>query len=187
MKLTRRALLGSAAGAAGLAGVGGRAVAQEGPAQIQRRLVIPAIDAFQGNYVGQFLLIEEPDDAGQQNVDMSTCPGVEWSEENTQVYSAQLLTGEEPNPFTVGVEAFGDGTKPQIASSTFFIVKGAGQCAGDYVSLECEWITRRSVVGKPPGPTVTQTEVGGQPGFGWLGGAAGLAGWLALRAWNRRS
>ena len=92
------------------------------------------------------------------------------------MYRAQLLAGREEDPLTVEIDAYADGTKPPVSSSSFFIINGVGQCAGDYVSLECEWITRRSVVGKAPGPTVTETETRGQPGFGWLHATVAIAG-----------
>lgn len=185
MALTRRQLLGSAATAAALAGVGGPVAAQE--AQIQRRFVTPEIQAFVGNYQGQFLFIEEATDQGPQAVDIGTCPVADWSEEETQVYSAQLLDRRQEEPLAVGIEAFANGAKPEISPSSFFVIDGVGHCGGDYVDLECEWVRRRSLVGKPPGPTVAETEAGGQPGFGWLGAAAGVAGALALRAYRGRS
>lgn len=193
MELTRRQLVGSVAGAAGLLGVSrpGRAQTRgtgstetaTGEAQIQRRFVVPEIQAFVGNYVGQFLFIDEATPEGPQNVDVSTCPVADWSEENTRVYSAQLLDRRQEEPLAVDIEAFGNAAKPRVTPGTFFIIGSAGQCGGDYVGLACESVRRRSLVGKPPGPTVTES--GGQPGFGWLGGAAGLAGAVALAGYRR--
>lgn len=191
MGLTRRGLLRTGIGAAGIAGVGGLGQAQTTEtateeAQIQRRFVTPEIQAFVGDYQGQFLFIEEATDEGPQNVDVSTCPVADWSQDNTQVYSAQLLDRRQEEPLAVDIEAFGNRAKPEVQPNSFFIINGVGHCGGDYVDLECEWVKRRSLAGKPPGPTVSGAEEQA-PGFGWLGGVAGVVGAIALAVYRRWS
>lgn len=194
MGLTRRRFVGATVGLAG----GGSAAARGRTTpldpngreplrqtQVFRRFVVPSIEAFSGNYQGQFLFVDEATDEGPQAVDVGTCPATEWSDDETQVYSAQLLDRRQEEPITVDVEAYADGTKQPVSPSSFFVIDGAGQCAGDYVSLECEWVRRRSLVGKPPGPTVAETEADGQPGFGWVGTMAGVAGAAAFYVYRR--
>lgn len=191
MGLTRRGLLRSGVGAAGVVGVSGLARAQTNgtgteEAQIQRRFVTPEIQAFVGDYQGQFLFVKEATDEGPQNVDLSTCPVADWSQDNLQVYRAQLLDRRQEEPLAVDLEAFGNAAKPEVTPDSFFIINGVRHCEQDYVDLECEWVRRRSLVGKPPGPTVSGAEEEA-PGFGWLGGAAGIATAIALAVQRRRS
>lgn len=186
---TRRELLRSASvGAAGIAGVSGLGHAQStdtetGEAQIYRRFVTPEFQAFVGDYQGQFLFIDEPTDERSQEVDIGTCPVADWDQENIQVYSAQLLDRRQEEPLTVDIEAFGNDEKPQITPSSYFIINDVGHCGGDYVDLGCEWVRRRSLVGKPPGPTVSDAEEEA-PGFGLVSGALGIAGGLAFAAYR---
>lgn len=192
--LTRRQLIGTAIGTAGGLGAAsrgkttprdyeGRAASQE--AQISRRFVIPGIEAFAGNYQGQFLFIDEATEERPQEVEIGTCQGVEWGEAETQVYRAQLLDRRTEEPLAVEIDAYADGTKSPVNTSSFFIINGVGQCAGDYVSLECEWVNRRSLVGEPPGPTLAETETGGQPGFGWFGATVGVVVGVAFYVYRR--
>lgn len=194
MELTRRQLIGTAMGTAGGLGAAGRgkatrrdyegrAGAQE--AQISRRFVIPGIEAFEGNYRGQFLFIDEATEEGPQAVDIGTCRGADWSDDETKVYRAQLLDRRQEEPLAVEIDAYADGTKPAVNTSSFFVINGVGQCAGDYVSLECEWVTRRSLVGEPPGPTVAETETGGQPGFDRIRAIVGVVGGVAFYVFRR--
>ena len=167
---TRRRFLGLAAGSAGLGGVA-RSRRARGT-QYFRQFIVPASDLFEGNYVGQFLFVDERVRDVDSDVPTEACEFDGWPADETQAYDGRLLDRRREAPTAVDSNVFTDDRKAEIEAGTHFIVQNARQCGSEYVGLECEWIQPRALVGKPPGPTVTET--GGQSGFGAVVGTAGL-------------
>lgn len=181
--LTRRRFLGSAAGAACLAG--GADARRADAAQVLRQFVVPAVDRLEGNYAGQFLFVGETADADAGDVPIDSCEFDAWPRDETQVYQGQLLDSHQEAPVAVELEVYADGSKAEVESGTHFIIQSASSCGEGYVGLEVEWIQRRAVVGEPRGPTVTETGTGGQPGFGLLAAAGGIGIGVLARALTR--
>lgn len=182
-----------------LAGVGSGAVftVGAGPAsaiegEVPRTAVVPAVEEFEGNYAGQFLTIYEPagDDAGMETSpeDVHEACDVGWPEDATEVHVGQLTDRRSDTPVAVSVPVFTDGREVDLVEDALFVVNSSRPCDAEFVVLDTTWVTTRSLVGKPPGPTVAEGDGDGDttpgadaPGFGLLGGLAGLAGALLWR------
>lgn len=184
---SRRAFLkrgGLAVGSVGLLG-SGPAAAQ---ARVSRRMVLPTVDRFEGNYVGQFVIFQSRRDVSPADVPVDGCGFTEsWPSEQTRAYDGQLLDRISATPTAVDLPVYVDGSKEPIRSDSTFIVQNTFDCPDGYVGIEGEWVARRSVDGTPLGPTVaggpspTPTDAPA-PGFGVLAALLGGAGALAGRA-----
>lgn len=186
--ITRRAVLAAAGSAAGIAAGAGSGNAQE----ITREMVIPAVEEFEGNYVGQFITVHG-DVEGDVNPEQvhESCTDLGWSVEETATRSGQLTDRRSDAPIAVRLPVYFDANEDEVEEDSFFIINGATPCQGDYVVIQGEEVDVRSVVLEEAGPTVTEgqdataTETE-QPGFGLLGGALGVGGALALRYLTER-
>lgn len=182
MKLTRRDALSGVAGTIAAASIGGRAEARQ--ARIKRRMVIPAVDAFE-DYDGQFVFIDEPVDADATEVPVGECEFAStWPAEETKVYEGQLLDRRQEVPLAVDLKVYTNGNKAQIEPATHFIIQNTHACPGGYIGLEAESVPRQALAGKPPGPTVTGTATDG-PGFGVIVGLGSAASGGVLAALRR--
>ncbi len=179
MNVSRRTVLRGVAGVGGVSTVVGTAAAQN---RITRQVVIPRVDEFEDNYVGQWLAVKEMTDADADPVE--DCEFAEWSADQTQAYRGQLLDRRTEVPVVVDVNVLADGTKSQLEDDTAFIVNDAVACTDEYVGLAVESVPRRAVVGEPIGPTVTESD--GQPGMGVVAGVAGVATAVVARALRER-
>lgn len=178
-RASRRRLLRTAAVAGGLPLAAGTAHAQT---RINRRMVLPSVEEFEGSYQGQFVFIDEPTDADPGNVPITECDFDEvWPIDETQAYDAQLLDRRQEVPLAVDLVAYTNGQKTQIEPATHFVIQRVEDCPGDWVGMEAGSVPRRALAGKPPGPTVTPTD---GPGFGALAALLGAAGAAALRAFG---
>lgn len=188
---TRRSVLRRGAVAVGGGVLVGQVDAQEsetptgtgpGGARALQRMIIPRVEAFEGNYEGQYVFVqtdagESPNDLPSRECDFRTT----WPPDRTQRFDGQLLDRISEQPTTAEVPIFTDGRVQQIDDHTHFIVQRVVTCPGDYVGLYAERIPRGVKVGGPPGPTVEPTETGG-PGFGALAAAVGTLGAAAYHA-----
>lgn len=189
---SRRTVLAGAGGLAlGLAGSGtGLASAAEGEAPME--VIVPAVSEFEGSFEGQFLTVNEP--AGEADGDpdaVHEACSVPWSRDETSVHVGQLTDRRSDTPVAVRVPVYVDGSETDLVEDVLFAISTASPCQGDYVRLDVEWVSTRSLVGKPAGPTVqgqggqdaapAETPGGQGSGFGLLAGALGVSGALLAR------
>ncbi len=181
--------LGSAALAVGGAGVGSAQIEGEVP----RTVYIPAVTEFKDEYVGQFLIVSEPAPASDSdpNALFDDCSDIPWSQAETTVNIGQLSDRRSTQPQAVRLPVYMSERETTLVDDAIFVINDANPC-GDHVRLDIEWVTTRSLVGKPAGPVVTdqsdgeggETAGGAGAGFGVVAAIAGLAGGLAT--WRRR-
>lgn len=177
---TRRETLGAIAGTLGATTTAGRSEARQ--SRIARRIVIPEVEEF-GDYVGQFVHIDEPADEGVGDVPIEECGFAStWPADETQAYEGQLLDRRQEAPLAIDLTVYMNGNKAQIEPGTYFIVQNTQTCPEGYVGLEAETVRRQALAGEPPGPTVTSTD---GPGFGVTVALAGAAGGGVLAALGR--
>lgn len=189
---SRRAVLAGAGSAALFAGGVGTVGAVE--SEVPRTVVVPAVSEFEDDYEGQFLTIYGP--ATETNVSPAdvheACEDVPWPRDATEVNAGQLTDRRADTPVAVRLPVHVDARRTNLVEDALFVVNDATPCAGDFVRLDLVWVTTRSIVGKPPGPTVGEGDDGPEdaagtdgPGFGPIAAVLGLSGALALGALRR--
>lgn len=186
---TRRSFLRQgafAAGGGGLVVQGNETGTETSGARATQRMMIPEVDAFEDNYVGQFAFVqtlreESPDDLPSQDCGFEET----WPTDETRAYNGQLLDRIQEEPVAAEIPIYTDGRTDRIDDHTAYIVQNTVECPDGYVGLEAEWVTRRALVGKDPGPTVAPTETTDTPGFSVLVAVVGGLGAIAYRALRR--
>ena len=167
MAHSRRAFL-QQSGLVGASAVGLGNVARQ-DSKITRRFVIPRVDEFTENYVGQWLQVNGTTEPHDQVAD--ECEFADWSAGSSVAYDALLLDRRSEAPLSVELVAYGDSEREEIRESTVFIVNSITECGDEWVGLACESVPQRAVAGKPAGPTVSESD-----------GGTSLGGLLALAA-----
>lgn len=167
MTHSRRAFL-QQSGLVGASAVGLGNVARQ-DSNITRRFVVPKVDEFQDNYVGQWLQVNGTAEAHDQVAD--ECEFAEWSAGNSVAYDALLLDRRSEAPLSVELTAYADSEPDEIRESTVFIVNFATECGDEWIGLSGETVPRQAIAGEPSGPTVSES-----------GGGVGLGGLTALAA-----
>jgi hypothetical protein len=177
-----------------LAGLGTSAVVSGGflqsdPVQISRTAVIPVVEEFEDNYAGQFLsILDNTPEETPSDVELGACGGQAWPETREMV--GQLTSRRAEDPVAVRVPVYFDDSKEPIADNQMFAINEATVCDdGKYVQLDIASMTTRSLVGKAPGPTVSEEDIVNQAdtpgsngaGFGLVAGALGVGGAALLR------
>lgn len=186
-QLTRRSFLSQGAFTVGGAGflVQGNETATEtetAGTRATQRMVIPAVETFEGNYEGQFVYIQSERGGVPEGLPTRDCDFPEtWTTEETRVYKGQLLDRFREEPTTAEIAVYVDEGTAEFENHVHFIVQNVVDCPDGYVGLEAEWLPRSAVVGKSPGPTVEPTDTGG-PGFGVLAAVASGLGAAVYRA-----
>jgi hypothetical protein len=186
-KHTRRAFLAGVGGVVGTALVSKATMAQK---RTTRQMLVPKSQPFEGNYVGQFVIVA---DAKKKQVSpdvVTNCQFPNWKPEKTQVYDATLVDRLSDSPQSVRTEIFMNGTKRTIRVGQPFIISNAVSCSNEYVGLEAQSVPTSAADGGSMGPTVPGTNEGsgettnrsGQSGFGVLAAVAGVGGAGLLRA-----
>lgn len=185
---TRRTVLAGVGGLA--AAVAGGGVASAADPELPRTVIVPAVSEFEGSYVGQFLTVYEPTqetDASPAEVH-EACQELPWPESATAANVGQLTDRLSDQPLAVRVPVYVDSRQTDLVEDALFVINNAERCQGEYVRLDVEWVTTRSVAGKPPGPTVAddeaalaETEGEDGPGFGLA--TAGLGVGSAIVLW----
>jgi hypothetical protein len=193
---TRRGFLATAGSVAGgvafTAGATSVQATNRAQNRTTRQFVVPKVEPFAGNLVGQFVLItSKPDEAVSPNV-VSNCSFPNWKASETELYNGMLLDRVSDSPQLKQVDVYANGNKSGIDASQPFIVSKTTSCSNEYVGVEAQAVPERAaddgdgptVTGTDPEPTTTGTTAndGGQPGFGALAGVAGVAGAMLLRA-----
>jgi len=185
----RTVLAGLASGAAVAVGAGTTSAAIDGEAP--QTVFVPAVSEFEDEYEGQFLTIEGPlESDGSPDAIHDACGDVPWSTEQTVSKVGQLSDRRSDRPLSVRLPIYVNDAQSNLVEDALFVVSDANPCEGEYVRLDVEWVTTRSLVGKPAGPVAAggegaaQTDGSDGPGLGVLAGLAGLAGGI-LALWRR--
>jgi hypothetical protein len=144
-------------------------------------MIIPSVDEFDGNYVGQLLTLrEELSEKKSLEAVRDACGELPWPADETVQHEAQLTDRRSDEPLAVRMPVFLDRRKRPEQDDALFIVNRATPCDGSYVRLEVSPIEQRSITLEGSGPTVTEdensslTDVAGS-GFGFIAGALGAA------------
>lgn len=191
---TRRSVLAGAA-ATGVLAVGG-GVAGAAAGETPQTAIVPAVEEFEGNFAGQFLTIEEPAAEADASPDaVHDACDVPWPRDATDANVGQLSDRRSDSPVAVRLPVYMDGRQVDLVEDALFVVSSVTECQGDYVRVDLSWVTTRSIVGKPAGPTVSGDEQGAAEadeeatetpgasgdGFGLLVAIVGAAGGLLAR------
>lgn len=185
--LSRRrylALAGAAAGASGFAAAPARGQANatatngtDGGNRITRRIVIPEIERFAGEY-GQDKFVHVLGSTGVSLdwAEFDRCGFADWSPENTTALRMAMIDSLRDYPRPVETAGFArvDGYEP-LEPGSLFVVNDVVQCPGRYVGLEVEWFS--GDVGPISGEGEETGVLG--PGFGAAGAIGGLAAGVA--------
>lgn len=187
---SRRAVLAGAGSSVLVLAGGGAVQAAEGEAPME--VIVPAVSEFENDYEGQFLTVEEP--AGEADADpdaVHDACDVPWPRDATTASVGQLSDRRSDQPVAVRVPVYMDATETNLVEDVLFVISTASPCDGDYVRLDLSWVSTRSLVGKPAGPTVqaeqdpdeapAETPGGNGPGFGAVAAGVGFAGGLLAK------
>lgn len=179
----RRAVLTGLASAATLAVGAGDAAAATGGAEVPKQVYVPTVSEFENDYAGQFLTIAEtPDsDVGAPEQLHASCSDVPWPEQRTIVKVGQLSDRRSDTPVAVRLPIYMDDQDAELVEDALFVINRSEPCRESFVRLNIDWVTMRSLVGKPAGPTVQEGTGGDGAGFGLLAGTAGVATALVAR------
>lgn len=164
-------------GVVGASAVGLGTVARQ-ESKVTRRFIIPKVEEFQDNYQGQWLQVNGTAEAHDEVAD--NCEFADWEAGNSVPYDSLLLDRRSETPVSVDLTAYGNNDRERIRESTVFIVNSVTECGAEWIGLTCETVPRRAIVGKAPGPTVSEDE--GGDGNGGTDGGVGLGGLTALAA-----
>lgn len=188
---SRRAVL-VGAGTVGFGFATGIPTVQAAEGEAPMRVIVPAVSEFDDNYEGQFLTVEEP--AGEADADpdqVHQACSVPWPSEATTAHVGQLSDRRSDTPVAVRIPVYMNGDETNLVEDVLFVISDATPCEGEYVRLDVEWVSTRSLVGKPAGPTVDQqgdrqeglAETPGEDGdgFGLLAATLGVSGALLVR------
>ncbi|WP_232702479.1 hypothetical protein [Halobacterium wangiae] len=175
MTHSRRQFL-TQSGAVGVSALGLRGRANQ-QSSITRIFVVPRVDEFENNYVGQWLQVTGTAEPHDQVAD--ECEWADWEAGESTAYDALLLDRRSEAPLSIEMTAYGDSTQDEIRESTVFIINRAEMCGSEWVSLSAESVPRRAIVGEPAGPTVEESD--GETSLGGLVAIAAVGVATALQ------
>lgn len=141
--------------------------------RVTRWFIIPRVEEFEDNYLGQWLQVTGTTEADDEVAD--NCEFANWDAGEAIAYDALLLDRRSEAPLSIEMTAYGDSERDEIRESTVFIVNQVEECGNEWIGLSCESVPQRAVAGKPAGPTVAESD--GGVGFGGLAAlsAVGIA------------
>lgn len=188
---TRRQLL-VGAGSAVLVGGVGRASAADEEEEVTPTVIIPAVDEFENNYVGQFLTIRSQTiPEGEDQAVTEACTELPWPEKNMVQRAGQLTDRRSEEPVAVRLPVFLNEDQRPEQDDALYIISRASTCSGDYVEIQLSPVDLRNITGFESGPGTTETgggDGGGSglsaqdgSGFGLFAGAVGGVGALLAR------
>jgi len=165
---TRRRVLTTVAGVAGgmtlSSGAGGgqettdteQGTTDDG-AQVRptRQMVAPAVQPFEGNLVGQFIIATYPTKKEVSPTVIENCDFPNWAADETKLYQGMYLDRLRTDPQYVRVDLYMNGNQPTVNAGAPFIIGRKTSCPGDYVGIEAQSVPGSVVGDEPPGPTVT--------------------------------
>ena len=169
---SRRRVLSSVAGVTGAMALGSGATAanqdttddgEQGEgvgARVNRQLVGPAVQAFEGNYVGQFVIASYPSEKEVSPAVIDDCGWPNWRADQTQLYQGMYLDRLSRRPQYVRVEFYMNANKPSVKAGAPFVITETASCPDDHVGMEVQSVPGDVSEGEPPGPQVTVNPLG---------------------------
>lgn len=189
---TRRQLLIGTGSAVLVGGVGSASAADE---EVTPTVIIPAVDEFENNYVGQFLTIRSQTlSEGEDQAVTEGCAELPWSAENMVQLAGQLSDRRSNEPVAVRLPVFLNEDQRPEQDDALYTISRANTCDGDYVEVQLSPVDLRNITGGE-GPDVTEGngDGGGSglsaqdgSGFGLFAGAVGGIGALLARLFADR-
>lgn len=184
---TRRQLLIGAGSVALVGGVGRASAADQ---EVTPTVIIPAVDEFENNYVGQFLTIRSQSlSEGEDQAVTDACTELPWPEENMVQRAGQLTDRRSNEPIAVRLPVFLNEDERPEQDDALYMISQANTCDGDYVEIQLSPVDLRNITGGG-GPDVTEggDDGGGSglsaqdgSGFGLFAGTVGGIGALLAR------
>lgn len=161
-RYTRRRVLSTVAGIAGGVTLSGGAAnaAQETDEgvtryRLTRQMVVPEVEPFDGNLVGQFVIINFPTDEDVSPSVVSDCEFPDWSAEQTKLYEGMLLDRLRTSPQYVRVDVYMNANQPTVRAGAPFVISDRSSCPGDFAGVSAQSVPESVTRGEPGGPTVT--------------------------------
>ncbi|WP_327051183.1 hypothetical protein [Halomicrococcus gelatinilyticus] len=168
---SRRQVLSSVAGVTGAVALGSGAEAanqdaaddgeeeEEAGARVNRQIVGPAVQPFEGNYVGQFLIASYPSESEVSPAVVDDCDWPNWQADQTRLYQGMYLDRLSRRPQYVRVEFYMNANRPSVKAGAPFIITETASCPDDYLGMEVQSVPGDVTQGEPPGPTVPPSEL----------------------------
>lgn len=171
--------------------------ASETPSRVTTTAVTLEQEDVQGDLVGMWIHVGSPVEPVQASI-ADQCDVVDWGDEDTLTYDVTLFD-RRADPYEQRTQLYLP-RRTEIGGGDLFIINDEVSCESGYVAVELEQIGARNVdAGTKPGGGITETGAGTDtaagggaqepsggagPGFGWIGGVAGLfgGGWLLNRS-----
>ncbi|WP_267641479.1 hypothetical protein [Haloarchaeobius amylolyticus] len=196
---TRRTVLTSVAATLGSAAVGTAAATggsgaettttgstSGGGSGIRREMAFEAPEDFEGDYVGNYLVIADEVTSEVDTSAVEQCGLTSWDPSNTVVYEAVLSKKLATDPPGAEVRILTNGEKDHLEAGSVFIVSDAETCGNGYVGVDTEAVSEARI---PEGTETTAPPSGDEsgsalPGFETPGAVAGIASLLALARWR---
>lgn len=190
---TRRQLLVGAGSAVLVGGVGRASAADETEEEeVTPTVIIPAVDEFENNYVGQFLTIRSDTiPEGEDQAVTEACTELPWPAKNMIQRAGQLTDRRSEEPVAVELPVFLNEDERPEQDDALYIISRSNTCDGDYVEIQLSPVDLRNITGGESGPGTTETgdgDGGGSglsaqdgSGFGLFAGAVGGIGALLAR------
>jgi len=181
---TRRRVLSGAAGAVvGVGALAGATSAQE--SKVTTTMAVPASSEFEGNYVGQFLVLTSGGRTPSSTPGLDDCSATSWTPSESRAYDGLLVDRLAQDPRGVERTVYVAAEDREVAAGSTFVVSDATDCR-DFVALGVEQVGPLSV------PEGTETaaddgdENGAVPGFTGVGVVAAVAALLGISALRSR-
>lgn len=124
-KYSRRAFLAGASGVFGTALASKVTMAQKRPT---RQMLVPKSQPFEGNYVGQFVIVADSKDKQMSPDVIDNCRFPNWKPEKEQVYDAALVDRLSDSPQSMRTDIFMNGTNRTIRVGQPFIISNTVSC-----------------------------------------------------------
>ncbi|WP_439028125.1 hypothetical protein [Haloarchaeobius sp. DT45] len=157
-----------------------------GGATIRRQMAFAEPEAYEGEYVGDYLVVTDQVTAAVDTGGVSQCDLTGWDPSNTVVYEAVLTDTLARDPEGAEVRVVVDGTNDPIESGSVFVISTADTCEGGYVGVGTESVSNARI---PAGAETTapkQDEGAGGPLPGFEGAGAVTAILAVLGLARRR-
>ena len=182
---TRRRFL-AGAGSIFLVGGIGRADATQEEEEVTPPVIVPVVEEFEDNYVGQFLTLRsESTDAGDLEAVKGACQELPWPEDEAQQIEGQITDRRSDEAVAVRLPVFIDGRQRPEQDDALYIINQATPCGDEYVTVQLSAVNLRNITGGEAGPTAGEnggsTTDGVGTGLGLLAGGVGGVGAVLAR------
>jgi len=103
---------------------------------VTRLFIVPRVDEFEDNYVGQWLSVTGTTEPHEEVAD--NCAFANWEAGTSIAYDALLLDKRSEVPLSISMVAYGDSEPDEVREDTVFIVNSAEVCNDQWIGLSCE-------------------------------------------------